>query len=141
MAAYLGNLEGEGIRKPTTVSAGRQNPLFFFGLPVRWADFDEVQIPNISDRLGGETSAAGRVDPSGATAQGSRIGVRFASALNTNLLKLRKPRTGITIAVPRPTADQIPDQRSAFLMRTRGMATPFPEARPQRWDAVGGGTV
>ena len=94
-------------------------------------------------KLGGETTYAGNTGPMalGSIAQGHQIGLRFASALNTKLLKIRKPRAGVTIAVPRPTADQIPDQRSAFLNRTRGLVTPFPTQAAQRWEAVGGGTV
>lgn len=138
---FGGDLGGSGIAHPTTVSTGTQNPLFFLGLPVRWADYDAVRIPNISEKMGGETTYAGQAGPSGSTAQGSMIGVRFASALNTHTLKLRKPRAGVTVAVPRPTANDVPDQRSAFLQRTRGFVTQFPTQAPQRWDAVGGGTA
>lgn len=127
------NPDASGIRRPTYVQRGTDNPLYFLGLPVRWANADIQQWPIFSEKAGSRLN----VGPSPSQAQGSLFGLRFASALNTRLLKLMKPRSGVTIAVPRPTADQIPDQRSAFLSRTRGMTTPFPSARPQRWDSIG----
>ena len=136
--AVLGELAGRGIFHPTTVSQGRQNPLFFRGLSVRWADVDVIKMPDIT-RIIGDNSWAGLVGPSGAESQGSVIGLQFASGLNSKLLKLRKPKTGATVAVPHPTADQIPDQRPAILFGPRGYVTDYPEPRPNRWDVVGGG--
>jgi len=94
----LGQLEylegGAGFTRPTLVQQGRLNPLFFEGLPVRWADADVQQYPVYSDRLGSEY----RVGPNNSKGQGSLFGLRFASALNTRLLKLVKPRSGVTSA-------------------------------------------
>ena len=130
------NWGGQGPWRPHLVMTGGDNPLFFKGLPVRWADADHQQYPDVSKMVGSEY----RVGPGPTTAQGAQYGLRFASALNTALLKLRRPHTTVTIAVPRPTAGDIPNQQPAALMRTRGMITPVPAARPVHWNAVGGGT-
>lgn len=136
MTAVIGpDWGGSGFTRPTLVASGPANPLFFHGMPVRWADADVQQYPNVDDRLPSQYGVA----PGRTTFQGALFGLRFASAMNTALLKLRKPLSGVTIAVPRPTAGDIPNQQPAFLQRTRGMVTPFPAARPINWNEVGGG--
>jgi hypothetical protein len=97
-----------------------------------------VKVPDITKVIG-DNSWAGLVGPSGAAAQGSTIGVRFASALNTGLFKFRKPKTGVTVAIPHPGPEDIPLQQPAKLLSGRGFVTDWPEARPNRWDVVGGG--
>ena len=123
------------MMRPTLTAPGGEFRLFFAGLPVEWADEDAIRVPVTRGGFGPGDYQLGQAN------QGSTIGLRFASALNTRLLRLRRPRVGVTLAEPALVGRRIPGQATAFGLSARGMVTPSPGAPVTRWEAIGGGTA